>query len=123
MLSKEEIEKMAAANGDEVYHLANAKQGWEIVFKRPTRPACKQWRAQVTDPARKSESTEILLKTCVVFPNVRDGAFDALLDRFPLIPENAKLAEIIGRITGMTGGDEGAEEKESGPSATTSEGT
>lgn len=121
MLTKDELAKLQT-DGVEMFHLVNLASNWELVIRRPARKDCKRWRALANDPARRSDATEQLLMSCVVYPDVRSGAFDKLLDRFPLLPENGALAQIIGRVTGMLGGELSDDEKTSDPSAMPSAG-
>lgn len=104
MLTPEELQKLKLEHG-EVWHIKGKDDAWEIVFKKPTRGDYKMFRANNQNPARKPDAQEILLRACIVVPPASE--FDALLTKFPAIPEAEAVSEALSEALGIESGDSG----------------
>lgn len=97
MLSVDEIEKLRAQHQD-IATAVGDRQQWECVFRRPTRAEYKRFRSMMFNPATQPEAQEQLARVCVVHPSRE--AFDALLERYPAIPE--AVAQDILKLAGIS---------------------
>ena len=86
---------------------------WECVFRAPNRQEYFHFKRQCDSSISvdtRSQAQEILARTCIVHvtgvASDPQGAFDALLNRFPGIPES-----VCGELTKAAGFDAGALEK------------
>lgn len=95
MLTAEDLAELEAKHGD-IEHVVGKGSKWEVVYKRAPRAVYKRFRSLAHDPAKKSEAQEMLALGCVVYPS--PAAFDALLDKFPAIPEAS--SDALGRLVG-----------------------
>jgi len=84
MLTAEELTALEDQHG-RVERVVGKNGAWEVVYKAPSRVVYKRFRGLAHDPARKSDAQEML-------------AFEALLDKFPAIPEAS--ADALGRLVG-----------------------
>jgi hypothetical protein len=100
MLTQEELAKLKADHAD-IWHIIGKNDAWEIVFKKPSRPQYKMFRANNQNPARKADAQEILLRECIVFP-LRER-FDELLNKYPAIPEAEAVSEALVEAMGLEG--------------------
>jgi hypothetical protein len=92
-LSEEQIQEFEQKHG-KVAHCKAKSGAWEAVFRKPTRPEYKRWRSQTANEATRADAQEILLTSCVVYPE--RVAFQALLDQYPAIPETCGTA--VGKL-------------------------
>jgi len=104
MLSETDLESLRTKHGRVSHCRYN---GVDIVFRLPTRNEVLMWR-QDSNNAPGSED-ENLAKKIVVVPDKE--AFGALLQKYPMMVNNKKVARAISLITGVT---EDAEEKDEG---------
>ena len=100
MLSQDDIDKLRAEYPQGIVHLIGAGGAWEAVFRAPSRTEYKMFRANVHNSARIADANETLSIQTVVFPPSRE-AFNALLDRFPAIPEALANNETFRALTGV----------------------
>lgn len=100
MLTRDEIEKFQADYPGCV-HLVGKGNTWECVFRAPKRAEYKLFRANAHNSARIADANEVLAMQTVVFPPSRE-LFDALLDRFPAIPEALAQDEAFRALTGVS---------------------
>lgn len=105
LLTQEELDKLRVDNG-EIWHVRGKNSveyevPWEIVFRKPARKDYKFFRANASNPAKQPEAQEILLRSCILVPELKN--FDALLDRFPGIPECEAVSEALKIAVGMSG--------------------
>lgn len=76
---------------------------WEIAFKKPARKDYKFFKAQTANPAKAHDAQETLLRSCILVPAL--AGFDALLERFPGIPECPAVNSALTEALGMDGED------------------
>lgn len=95
MLSDEDLSKLAAEHG-RIERVCGKGGAWEVVYRAPKRGEYKRFRSLAHDPARKADAQEMLCLACVVFPS--GPAYEALLDKFPAIPEAS--SDALGRLVG-----------------------
>jgi hypothetical protein len=97
-LTQEDLDKLKTQHG-EIWHVKGTNGSWEIVFKKPARKDYKMFRANSANPARKPEAQEILLRACIVYPPLSE--FDALLEKFPAIPEAEAVSDSLSEALGI----------------------
>ena len=95
MLTAEELTALEEQHG-RIERVSGKNGAWEVVYRAPKRTEYKRFRSLAHDPARKSDAQEMLALSCVVHPS--PAAFEALLDKFPAIPEAS--ADALGRLVG-----------------------
>ncbi len=101
MLSVDDLSKLRETYPQGVVHLIGKDARWEAVFRAPTRGEYKMFRANAHNTARVADANEMLARQTVVHPPTRE-AFDALLDRFPAIPEAMANDEDFRALTGVS---------------------
>lgn len=101
MLSKDDLDKFCEKYPDGIVHLVGKDGRWEAVFRSPTRAQYKMFRANAHNSARVSDANETLARQTVVYP-ATPAEFDALLDRFPAIPEAMANDEEFRALTGVS---------------------
>lgn len=101
MLSAQDLDKLREQNPNGIVHLVGKDGRWECVFRSPTRGEYKMFRAAAHNSARVADANEALARQTVVHPPSRE-AFDALLDRFPAIPEAMANDEEFRAMTGVS---------------------
>ena len=106
MLSSQELDKLRAENPAGIVHLVAKDGKWEAVFKAPNRAQYKMFRANNHNQARVADANEILARQICIFPPTPE-AFEALLDKFPAIPEALAQDEEFRAMLGIST-DEGA---------------
>jgi hypothetical protein len=104
MLTEDELKQLEATHG-EIRHVVGKKDKktdthpWEVVLRKPKRPEYKNYRSLASNPKTAADAQETLVRMiCVHPPKELTGAFDALLDSFPAIPEacGAAISDLVG---------------------------
>lgn len=82
--------------------------GHQLVFRRPTRDDCREYRRQRESPSEKHEATEHLSQKVIV---AFDGELDVIkartfytstfLEEFPLFTSTTKVQAALGTLAGL----------------------
>lgn len=90
--------------------------GHQIVFRRPTRDQCREYRRQLGSPAEKHEAMEHLAQSMLV---AFDGQTDAnaarttytsmFLEAFPLFVNHPKVLNVISALAGLVEEEDAAD--------------
>lgn len=92
-LSPEVLERLAAM-GMELHHLSSDE--YDVVVKRPDRPSYKRFKSMMSDPQKRVDALEQLMRDCLVHPTRQE--FDAMLDKRPALGDlfGARVLELAG---------------------------
>lgn len=87
---------------------------YAMVFRAPSRPEVRAWKAGAADPTRKADADEDIVRGCVVWCNNVDSPdaavreeFLKVLDTYPLLPNNVAIQTQIQKWTGLVADDSG----------------
>lgn len=105
MLTKDDLDEFRTKYPQGIVHIVGKDNRYECVFRAPTRSEYKMFRANAHNDTRKADANETLARQCVVHPS--KDAFEALLDKFPAIPEALSNDDDFRAMTGISV-DEGA---------------
>src|SRR5882724_5234136 len=86
MLDETKLQELRTkARDGRIEHVVGKGDAWEIVLGAPSRPIYKKFRAMSHNASLVADAQEDFCRATVMYPD--RIAFDALLDRFPGIPE------------------------------------
>lgn len=97
-LSEESFNRYLDEHGEGEVVLVETVLG-SAVFRAPTRDEYKRWREQVHDARKKSDATETLVRTCVLYPDRK--TFDTWLDARAGIAD--ECGDAVTDLAGATG--------------------
>lgn len=105
MLSKDELDKLRADHPQGIVHLIGKtlpgarEPAWECVFRAPNRNEYKMYRANAHNRDRVADAGDALAIQTNVYPGRE--AFQALIEKFPAIPEALTGSDDLKAITGL----------------------
>jgi hypothetical protein len=90
--------------------------GHQIVFRRPTRDHCREYRRMRESPAEKHEATERLAQVALVafdgetdVNRARTTYTNVFLDEYPLFASVPKVMAVLSVLTGMVEEEDAAD--------------
>ena len=113
MLSEETLEELRKRSG-KIGVIAYA--GHEVVFRRPTRDECREYRRMQSSPQEKSDAIERLAQvTLVAFDGdldvnrARTAYTGVFLEEYPLFASNPKVMGVLSVLSGVVEEEDAAD--------------
>lgn len=100
------IEELQAKHKTIGLVVARDEKSWAVVLRKPNRGEYKMFRANSNNAAQVSAAQETLFKSIALLPDGQQ-AVDALLNKWPGIPEACAAAGTFQRLSGMAGTEQG----------------
>jgi len=122
VITPEQIEQATAKHGRVKVVQYN---GHEMIFRKPSRPECKDYARKMNDESTKNDADEQLAQILIVnFDGETDPvrariAFNAMLDEYPLAANSKAIGGAVSRLAGVVQDDDAKKPA----SASTSSGT